>query len=83
MARGDGRGVRDGARASLRLLWSQGGQSTLEYALVLGSLLASVLALASVWRAGGDGSLQRVALEAASHVLGGGGSQGLRDVLLF
>lgn len=49
---------------------------------MLGSLLASVLALASVWRAGGDGSLQRVALEAASHVLGGG-SQGLRDVLLF
>lgn len=60
------------------------GQSSVEYALVLVAFLAAVLALAAVWHAARDGSLQRLQEASASHVLGGANpTGGMRDIALF
>ena len=55
------------------------GQSTVEYALVL----ASLLALAAVWRAWADGTLLSTAVDSSSHLLSPGLEGALQDILLY
>lgn len=57
------------------------GQSTFEYALVLGTFLCVAMALAAIWRAGAQGQLQTLAQQAASHVLAS--LSGVRDIVMF
>lgn len=59
------------------------GQSTLEYALVLISFLALVVALGAVWHAARDGRFVTLAVESASHSLSAGLVAVLQDVLAF
>lgn len=59
------------------------GQSTVEYALVLGAFLAMAVALAALWRFLGQGVAADIAARAASHVLGAGTVAALQDVLLY
>ena len=60
------------------------GQSTVEYAVVLFAFLSLVVALGALWRAGRDGRLLNLAIEAASHLLGAGDALvHAEDVLLF
>ena len=64
--------------------WTRGGQSSVEYALVLGAFLALVLALGLVWSVVGQGGLQRASERAASHAIEGAGAvDGIRDLVLF
>ena len=46
-------------------------QATLEYALTVAALMAVVVALALLWRAGETGVLARLVEDACSHVLDG------------
>ncbi len=57
----------------------EGGQASVEYALVLVASLAMLAALAALWRKGGEGTLVDGAIAAASHLVEGT----LQDVLLF
>lgn len=57
------------------------GQSTLEYALLLGAFLVVITALAAIWKLGLQGELARLSSEAASHVVGS--LAGFRDIALF
>lgn len=59
------------------------GQSTVEYALVLVAFLASLLALAAVWRAWADGTLLSTAVDSSSHLLSPGLEGALQDTLLY
>ena len=62
----------------------ESGQSSVEYALVLGAFLALVLALGLVWRVVGQGGLQRASERAASHAIEGDAAvDGMRDLVLF
>lgn len=67
-------------RAVAPRLSEDAAQGTLEYALTVVALLAIVLALGALWRAGEDGTFVRLAERAASHGLGG---TGLLDIALF
>lgn len=65
-------------------IWVAGecsGQSTLEYALLLGAFLIVISALAAVWKLGLQGELARLSAEAASHVVQS--LAGFRDIALF
>lgn len=55
-------------------------QATLEYALTLAALLAIVVTLGLLWRAGEEGTLVRFAEEAASHAVSAGGAV---DIALY
>lgn len=55
-------------------------QATLEYALTVAALMAVVVALALLWRAGETGVLARLVEDACSHVLDG---MGLLDIALY
>lgn len=66
----EGRGLRDEELA----------QGTFEYALTVAAILAMLLALGALWRAGAEGKLALLAERAASHVLMG---TGLLDIPLF
>ena len=69
-------------RAAARWLAGGGsGQSTVEYALVLGAFLAMVVVLGLLWHGVRDGLLVGAASEAASHGTGGGAVALLKDVL--
>ena len=59
------------------------GQSTLEYALVLVASLSMVAALGLVWHAARDGTLVRMATDAAAHQASGGTVPWLQDLLGF
>ena len=60
------------------------GQSSVEYAIVLGAFLAMVVALGAFWALAAEGGLQRLAARAASPVgVGEGASGGMRDIVLF
>lgn len=60
------------------------GQSSAEYAIVLGAFLAMVVALGAFWAMAAEGGLQRLAARAASHVVVGEGAiGGMRDIVLF
>lgn len=62
----------------------EGGQASVEYALVLFAFAALVLAMGMVWHAGRDGSLLKLARDASSHLVGGAGVLGfMRDISLF
>ena len=66
------------------LAGDEAGQSSVEYALVLGAFLALVLALGLVWSVVGQGGLQRASERAASHAIEGAGAvDGIRDLVLF
>jgi len=55
-----------------------------EYAVVLFAFLSLVVALGALWRAGRDGKLLTLAIEAASHLLESGDALvHAEDVLLF
>ena len=62
-------------------------QSTVEYAVVTVALLAIVLALAGIWRAGTEGKFAELAEGASSHVVSGGGAldaaAGAKDISLY
>lgn len=62
-------------------------QGTVEYAIVTVALLAIVIALASVWRAGTDGAFSGLVERAASHALAAGGADGAlsgaKDIALY
>lgn len=59
------------------------GQSTLEYALVLVAFLSMVAALGLAWHAARDGTLVRMATDAATHQASGGTLAWLQDLLGF
>lgn len=59
------------------------GQSTLEYALVLVAFLSMVAALGLAWHAARDGTLVRMATNAATHQASGGTLAWLQDLLGF
>lgn len=59
------------------------GQSTLEYALVLMAFLSMMAALGLVWHSARDGTLVRVATDAAAHQASGGAVPWLQDLLGF
>lgn len=76
--------MREGKRRPSRLAVDEAGQSSVEYALVLGAFLALVLALGLVWSVVGQGGLQRASERAASHAIEGAGAvDGIRDLVLF
>lgn len=70
-------------RFRLRPLWRDGGQGTVEFALVTAGLLAVVIAFGVLWRAVGGGVLVQHALASASHHLGSLFAGAATDVLLF
>lgn len=55
-------------------------QGTLEYALTVFALISVVSAFALLWRASQDGTLARLAVDAASHALDAAGAV---DISLF
>jgi Flp pilus assembly protein TadG len=61
----------------------EAGQSTVEYALVLLAFLVVIVALATLWRAAADGTVSRLAADAASHTTGQGMLAAMQDALLF
>ena len=76
--------MREGKRRPSCLAVDEAGQSSVEYALVLGAFLALVLALGLVWSVVGQGGLQRASQRAASHAIEGAGAvDGIRDLVLF
>lgn len=76
--------MREGKRRPSCLAVDEAGQSSVEYALVLGAFLALVLALGLVWSVVGQGALQRASERAASHAIEGAGAvDGIRDLVLF
>lgn len=76
--------MREGKRRPSCLAVDEAGQSSVEYALVLGAFLALVLALGFVWGVVGQGGLQRASERAASHAIEGAGAvDGIRDLVLF
>ena len=70
-------------REGCRALAEERGQSTVEYALVLGAFLAMAVALAALWRFLGQGTGTDIAARVASHGLGAGTVAALQDVLLY
>lgn len=76
--------MRESKRRPSCLAVDEAGQSSVEYALVLGAFLALVLALGLVWSVVGQGGLQRASERAASHAIEGAGAvDGVRDLVLF
>lgn len=76
--------MRESKRRPSCLAVDEVGQSSVEYALVLGAFLALVLALGLVWGVVGQGGLQRASERAASHAIEGAGAvDGIRDLVLF
>ena len=76
--------MREGKRRPSCLAVDEAGQSSVEYALVLGAFLALVLALGLVWSVVGQGGLQRASEREASHAIEGAGAvDGIRDLVLF
>lgn len=76
--------MRESKRRPSCLAVDEEGQSSVEYALVLGAFLALVLALGLVWSVVGQGGLQRASERAASHAIEGAGAvDGIRDLVLF
>lgn len=76
--------MREGKRRLSCLAVDEAGQSSVEYALVLGAFLALVLALGLVWSVVGQGGLQRASERAASHAIEGAGAvDGICDLVLF
>ena len=76
--------MREGKRRPSCLAVDEAGQSSVEYALVLGAFLALVLALGLVWSVVGQGGLQRASERAASHAIEGADAvDGIRDLVLF
>lgn len=76
--------MREAKRRPSCLAVDEAGQSSVEYALVLGAFLALVLALGLVWSVVGQGGLQRASERAASHAIEGAGAvDGIRDLVLF
>lgn len=61
----------------LRCVEDEGGQSTVEYLLVLAAFLSMMLAIGALWQVARSGRLVELAAEASSH----GGQQGLSDQL--
>ena len=55
-------------------------QATLEYALTVFALLAVVMGIAALWRAGEEGALVELVEDAASHALSG---LGALDIALY
>ncbi len=62
---------------------ADGGQSTLEYLLVLIAFLAIVLAMGSMWHAAQDGRLADLARDASSHGAGEGIVGMAQDLLAY
>lgn len=69
-----------GAKCHGEMLCETSAQATLEYALTVLALLAIVLALGMLWRAGQDGTLAALVEAAASHGFDPGG---LIDISLY
>ncbi|MEY8437519.1 TadE/TadG family type IV pilus assembly protein [Atopobiaceae bacterium 24-176] len=67
----------------LSRLLEEGGQSTVEYALVLSAFLAMVVALVALWRFFGQGEGADLVARSASHGLGAGSVAALQDILLY
>ena len=61
----------------------EGGQSTVEYAMVLLAFLASIVALGMVLEWGATGGFLEEAIGSASHLAGQGLVGTLQDVLLY
>lgn len=62
------------AKSYADLLREACAQGTVEYALTTVVFLSIVVACAALWRAATDGTLGRIAAQAASHVLDGSGA---------
>lgn len=66
------------------MLDSDSGQSTVEFAIVTASLLAILIGLAALWRAGQDGSLVELMRSNSSHSLAiGSALEAMQDALLY
>lgn len=80
-ATGGARARRVPGSGALEALWGEErAQGTVEYAMVTVALLAIVVALALLWRAGEEGVLVGLAQDAASHQLDGTGAL---DIALY
>ena len=66
-----------------RLARSQGGQGSVEYALVLLAFIAACAALAALWHETQDGLLLESALGSASHSLDQGLVEASKDLVLY
>ncbi len=62
------------AKSYADLLREARAQGTVEYALTTVVFLSVMVACAALWRAAADGTLGRIAAQAASHVLDGSGA---------
>lgn len=62
------------AKSYADLLREARAQGTVEYALTTVVFLSIMVACAALWRAAADGTLGRIAAQAASHVLDGSGA---------
>lgn len=65
-------------------MWfSPSGQSTVEYLIVFSAFMAMVVVVGALWHVGRDGTLVRLATQAASHGSGNGMIAQIKDVLVF
>ncbi len=74
---------RRGKRRLARFAAESLGQSTVEYAIILGAFLAMVMALGAIARAVSEGVVVGKAVEAASHSAGESFVGSLQDVALY
>lgn len=72
--------LRTGSIRAGALAREQAAQATLEYAVTFAALLAIVIALGALWRAGERGALSALVERAASHALEAAGTL---DIALF
>lgn len=62
----------------------EGGQSTVEYLVVLVAFVSTLAALGAVWHAARDGAIAEAAVRAASHGLAGGVTVGfMQDLVAY
>lgn len=72
-----------GPRVALCRVGDGGGQSTVEYLLVLAAFVSAIGALGLLWHAGRDGVLVNLATASASHGFGQGSVSLLKDVMEY
>ena len=61
----------------------EGGQSTVEFAIVMACFLAVTVALGTMWHALGDGMVVEHALAVASHHIQGVAPVTIADIFLY
>lgn len=63
--------------------WSDSGQGTVEFALVVAAFIAVAIAFGALWRLFGEGKAMEHALMSASHHIQLAAAGALPDILLY